>query len=234
MSKVLTSLAACLILSANLPATDTITLKNGGTVEGQVIRDTPKDPLIAINTGGKLLLLNRGEIESIVLDDDGRSDYQRRRSALKDKDSAGHFELYKWAKAQRLYDYADQELSATLRAEPGHAEARKIVYDARTLSKRAAAAAEPASAAADDSPVIGLRPTAPTQHLRTAFDEKIIAACKVLVPNAITDDPTRKAALAELAKSPLNATDTVLTYLDPEVAADEPVRLAALARAWTR
>ena len=46
--------------------------------------------------------------------------------------------------------------------------------------------------------MIGLRRANPELRLRSEFDEKIIAACKKLMPGATTDESLKKAALAAL------------------------------------
>ncbi len=229
MSKLIPALAVS--LCAATFAADTIALKTGAAIEGQIIRDTPGDPLIAINTGGKLILLNRDEIRAITLDEEGRSEFQRRRDALKDTNAAGHFELYKWAKSQRLFDYADQQLSATLKADPTHADARKVVYAAATLSKQVAAAEKAALAApavAIDEPTIRVRAGHPAAS-RPPYDEKILMLCKALMPTVATDDPARTNALKALNADRIKASDVVVNYLDPAKTSDEQIRLAALA-----
>ncbi|HLX62471.1 MAG TPA: hypothetical protein VKX17_14430 [Planctomycetota bacterium] len=207
---------------------DSVAVSGGTVVEGQVIRDTPGDPLVVINTGGKLLCLNRSEIVSITLDDENRAEYRKRSMALKDNNAAGHFELYKWAKAQRLYDYADQELSATLKADPRHAEARKIVFAPQTLSRPSAAVA--VAAPIDDTPVIGLRAETPTQHAMSEYDEKVMNWCTALLPTFASDESARKAAQAGLTKEGPKAAEVALRYVDAfKSGADEETRLAALA-----
>src|ERR1043165_422708 len=209
-----------------LCAADSILLSDNVSIEGQVIRDTPGDPLVVINTGGKLLCLNRNDIGTVTLDDEGRAEYKRRRDAIKDKSAAPPFELYQWAKTQRLYDYADQELSATLKADPNHAEARKVLAAAAKPSK---AAPDAAVAAIAEAPVIGPRPMTPAQRTSSDFDERVISYCKALMPTFTSDESSRKAALAALEKERSKAGDVMLAYLDIGKGGAEDTRLAALA-----
>ncbi len=221
------SLCACFGVSR---AADRITLTSTMVIEGQVVRETPGDPLVAINTGGKLLLLNRSEISAIDLDDEGRTEYQRRLNDIKIDKAPAHFELYKWAKTQRLYDYADRELSATLRADPSHAEARKIAFAPAKLSKPTPnPIGVNAQAVVDDGPVIGLRPVPHAQRLSSEYDEKVFAYCKALRSISAADEKERKAALAALSADRNKATEAVVSYLDPSRDIDEQTRLAALA-----
>lgn len=220
----------CACFSASRAA-DRVTLTSTMVIEGQVVRETPGDPLVAINTGGKLLLLNRTEIAAIDLDEEGRTEYQKRLAEIKIDKAPAHFELYNWAKTQRLYDYADRELSATLRADPSHAEARKIAFAPAKLSKPSPnpVAAANAQAVVDDGPVIGMRPVPHAQRLRSEYDERIFAYCKVLRTVSAADENERKAALAALAADRTKATEAVVSYLDPARDYDEQTRLSALA-----
>ena len=70
MSKCFLSIVAFVCVSSILAA-DRVTMISGSDIEGQVVRDTPGDPLVAINTGGKLTLLNRSDISAITLDATG-------------------------------------------------------------------------------------------------------------------------------------------------------------------
>ena len=212
-------------------AADKITLSGGPDVqviEGQVIRDSPDDPLVVINTGGKLVMLNRIDIGSIVLDAEGRAEYARRRDKLKENQAPGHFELYKWAVSRHLYDYADRELSATLKADSSHAEARKIAFDAATLSNPAPAQKTQARAFVDDAPVIGLRPVSRVARMQNDYDEKIFAYCKTLLATSTADDSARKAATRALVNERTKATEALFGYLDPAREVDEQTRLTAL------
>src|SRR6185295_2494483 len=146
----------------------------------------------------------------------------------KDKDAPAHFELYKWAKTQRLYDYADQELSATLRADPNHSEARKIAFAPSKLSKPAPEAA-PVKEVADASPVIAVRQMTAVQREANAYDEKIIGYCRALMATFTSDENSRKAALDALNKERLKAGAVMLAYADAGKGGDEETRLASLA-----
>jgi len=94
------------LLAGALPAADTVTMQGGAVIEGQVIRNVDGDPLIVVNTGGKLLCVARSEVDAIKLDDEGRAEFAKRQEAIKGGSAALQFELYKWAKSRRLFDCA--------------------------------------------------------------------------------------------------------------------------------
>ncbi|MEI6232683.1 MAG: hypothetical protein WCT04_06505 [Planctomycetota bacterium] len=239
MSKCFLSIVAFVCVSSILAA-DRVTMISGSDIEGQVVRDTPGDPLVAINTGGKLTLLNRSDISAITLDDDGRADYAKRLNAIKKINAAAaHFELYTWALSQRFFDYAERELAATLASDPRHAEARKIAlnpppFPAAVSPKTEVVAGvqelaviRPRDAVADAGPVIGIRPSA--DRVRAEFDDKIMIYCKALMSASSADESARKTAATALALDRVKATETVFAQLDPARNADEQTRLAALA-----
>ncbi len=212
-----------------LRAADHLTLTSGLDIEGQIICDSPtNNPLVAIAIDGKVLAFNRSEISSITQDDDGRADYAKQRDAIKGKNAQAHFELYQWSRSKHFFDYANQELSLTLKCDPNHAQARQIAFAPAKLSKPSAAkdAANGAPPAENDTLVIGLRPTV---RLQTAYEEKIIAYCTTLLQAATNDDTVRKNALAALTNDRVKASETLVALIDPARDTDEQTRLAVLA-----
>jgi hypothetical protein len=225
---------------------DVVLLANGASLDGQVIRDTPRDPLVVVNTGGKLTYLNRAELSSIKLDDDGRAEYARRAAAIKDlptdktaqraAHAAAHFELYTWAKAQHLYDYADQELMATLAVDPAHAAARQALAATKAqpaAAKPALSATAPVSAGATDDE-LGFAIIAPRYEIvgkpggKPSSSSDLLAKAKILMSGERAGDEQRKAALQALSAEAIRAREVFLSSLDPSQAPAAETRLAAL------
>lgn len=215
------------------PAADNITMQGGATVEGQVIRDVEGDPLIVINTGSKLLCVNRSEVSAIKLDEEGRADFTRRQEAIKGGSAMTHFELYKWAKSRRLYDCADQELSATIKADPTHEGARKVIAELNAAAQagrvpKPAAGWGPVETVVDGQLTIGPRAAPKASRDRNQQEAKVLELCQKIHLSASPEEESRRAATAELSRDVNKSGQIMTTLLDPQIVPQEDDRSAVL------
>lgn len=221
------------LLSGISPAADKITMEGGAVVEGQVIRDVEGDPLVVINTGSKLLCVNRSEVSSVKLDEEGRADFARRQEAIKGGSAVTHFELYKWAKARRLYDCADQELSATIKADPTHEGARKVIAELNAAAQAnrptlPVSGSGPVETVVDGQLVIGPRAVPKPVRERKAQEAKVLELCQKIYASASPEDDNRKAATAELSRDVGSSGRIMTALLDPQLVPQEEERSAVL------
>ncbi|MCZ7649026.1 MAG: hypothetical protein M5U26_27850 [Planctomycetota bacterium] len=221
--------------AVQVSAADSLILKNGTILEGELVNYTPQQAEVVINTGIRSTTLQRGQIRQVQLDDASRQEFARQFNALDAKDAKGHFELYKWAKSKRMYSFADQALQTTLKADPQHAQARKVlghVYrDGRWLSAEEAAKL-PASAKAEESWIIGETQggdgtTRAVDPEKAQFERKVLEQARIL-GKSDSKDEDKEVVVAEFVRDRERVGDALLGCLDFRRVADEEVRLGAL------
>jgi hypothetical protein len=249
-------LSAALCLQAF--AADSVVLTNGMVLEGQVVGNPRADADVVFATGAKNITIARKEIKELKLDAAARKELAARRAQIapapagngvtigprgSGNAAAAHFELYQWAKAQRLYGAAQEELQATLAADPNHAEAHKALghafHDDRWLDlgqqgdgdrdPMDSAAANAASAAAPHAvePSLAARKV---QALRDKieFYKQVEGYCRTLAPGSSATEKERQTAEAELTREKARAGEMLLACLNPANKADTAARLGAL------
>lgn len=241
-------LSAALCLQAL--AADSVVLTNGMVLEGQVVGNPPADADVVFATGAKNITIARKEIKELKLDAAARKELAARRAQIapapagngvtigprgSGNTAAAHFELYQWAKAQRLYGTAQEELHATLAADPNHAEAHKALghafHDDRwlDLGQQSDGERDPMDTAASPAaePPAAARKK---QELRNKieFYKQVEGYCKALAPNSSATEKERQIAEAELTREKARAGEMLLACLNPANKADAAARLGAL------
>ena len=127
-------LAVCLLVLLVLVAPaafgDKLHLKNGHTLEGELVRETATHYYFKIRGMGEQPIAKadvlRFEESKSVFDE-----YTERRKALKKDDAKGHYELGLWCKENSLRKEAKTEFEAAMAADPDHAGARDELGFAR-------------------------------------------------------------------------------------------------------
>ncbi|MCY3021857.1 MAG: hypothetical protein NTW87_22840 [Planctomycetota bacterium] len=235
---------AALLLNAALAA-DTVTLTNGQTVEGEVVRNEPEEPDVIVATAAGFVGVARKDIKELKVDQAARAELARRREKVEKASSADelviapragegrtgaaaesartHFELYEWAAAQRLNGAAREELAATLAAAPGHEGAHKalghVLRDGKWVQESATAALQDGGAA---TPVGKMAPE------KAEYFAQVAQLCQVLSPAGNAAEGEKKMAMAALQRDRAKAGEMVLACLNARNVPEQAVRLGAL------
>jgi len=141
-----------------------------------------------------------------------------------DTGAAAHFELYNWAKAQHLYGAAQEELLATIAADPNHAEAHKALGNVFREGQWFAATEgqAPASASAPAAP------GGSAQKEEVAFYNQVAQACKTLAPTSSAPESEKSAVASELSRQRSRASGMLACCLSPVNQPEPASRLGAL------
>ena len=102
---------------------DVVHLKNGNSMEGEIIRETDEEVKLKTPTGS--ITFKMADIERVERKISPLQLYEREAARLEDDDSAGHYVLGLWSKKKGLRKQATLEFLKTIAANPDHAEARK-------------------------------------------------------------------------------------------------------------
>ena len=134
MRKILVCL--CVIVMAGAVARgDSVTLKTGQTLTGQIISDTPKQ--LIIKTTGGIMTLPRDMVATVTSDAAVRAEFQKRYAEVVARAVAGHLELAKWCLEQNLVQEAQQHYQRVLEYDAENARARaglqEVTKQGRTL-----------------------------------------------------------------------------------------------------
>ncbi len=119
-------LLAALAGSAPLPArADTVTLRNGKTVEGLVLEETPERLVLRTPAGSQTLA--RATVASVAPSADPQKDFDRYFALLGKKDAQGAFLLGDWARRRGFEAGKRRGLERALAIDPDHARAREAL-----------------------------------------------------------------------------------------------------------
>lgn len=214
-------------------SSDSVQLKNGTTLQGEVTENKAGVGEIVLLTGKKELRIPRDQIDKLQMDMPARAEFQRRMGALKVDDAKGLFALYAWAKGQHLFGLAEKTLQATLTADPHHAEAQKAL--ALLGRPDVVAEAKPGpSAGGAGGEIEGLyvaetaRSTGEQAHTkRVDFTKKVLEQAKVLAQTGARET-SRQEALNFLLNQKEESGDILLGALDFRRVKDDETRLGAL------
>lgn len=112
------AILALALLAAPLLA-DIIHLKNGGRIEGRIIKQTPTEVHVRTKFG-TVMKLKPAQIKRIEKKRDIWDDYERERNKVKNNDADGLFALYQWCKQNGMKHEAARVLDEVLQANPDH------------------------------------------------------------------------------------------------------------------
>jgi hypothetical protein len=126
-------LAKALVMTAAFPflgAADTIYLKGGGRVEGQVVEQTADRVVIEVSAGQ--VTLPRTRIDRMTLGSTALAQFRARASRLASNDVAGWLALADWAADNDLATQARQAYAHVLEVEPMNGVAHQALGDVFT------------------------------------------------------------------------------------------------------
>ncbi|MBI5368870.1 MAG: HEAT repeat domain-containing protein [Planctomycetes bacterium] len=120
----LVALGIACVAGAGAACADLVELTTGGLLEGRVT-----DLGDEIRVEGRLgsVKLAKSRVKRIVPGPLSWEEYPRRAAALDAHDGNGHWELACWCRARELWREAEQELKATLVADPQHEGAHRAL-----------------------------------------------------------------------------------------------------------
>ena len=213
---------------------DTVLLKNGTSLQGEVIANQEGASEIRIHTGLKNVTMARDQIEKIQMDESTRAEFKRRFLLIKGPDAPALFALYTWVKEQRLYGLAEQTLNSTLAADPYHAEAKKAQRAGQAASAGSEAREETAEGPEKNGGIEGLYIAETSRSSpdsaktkRVEFNTKVLAHAKSLAQSGASEE-TKQAALQLLLSRKEESGDVLLGALDHRKVTDEETRLGAV------
>ena len=103
---------------------DVVHLKNGGTLEGQVVEEGNQ---IVIKLPVGEVRVSRDAVQAIEKKPGALAEYQKRVAATKDDDPQAHYKLGVWALSVGLKRQAEEEFKKTIALDPDHAAAHKAL-----------------------------------------------------------------------------------------------------------
>jgi hypothetical protein len=229
---------------SSVSAADSVTLTTGVTLEGEIVRNDAGQPSVILATSTRQLAIARTEIKALERDDASRLELARRREKITDaegvtiakRDSGGstpkgpavakaRFELYEWARSQRLYAAAHDELLAAIAADPDHERARAALgHQRRDGVWLDPHAVPPAGTPLPDAPV-----AAPSRSQdRLAQYQKVAQLCAILAPDSNASEPDKQSAASFLSAERARNGEMLMACLNPRNQPAPSVRLGAL------
>ena len=103
---------------------DVVHLKNGGTLEGQVVEEGDQ---VVIKLPVGEVRVSRDAVETIEKKPGALAEYHKRAAAVKDDDPEAHYKLGVWALSVGLKRQAQEEFEKTIALDPDHAAAHKAL-----------------------------------------------------------------------------------------------------------
>lgn len=200
-------------------AADTVELKSGLVLLGEIVEDNPANAEIVLHTGPKQVTLPRKDIAQIHKDTEARAEFKKRQSALEARDARGHFALFQWAQERKLFVLAQDALKTAAAADPNHAGARKALgLDADEASQQ--------------DFVVGARTPASSDNEKSKADrvayEKSVQDQIKLLARSDTSEASRGEVVSNLVRDKDKVGDVLLGSLDFRKVTDHEVRLGAL------
>ena len=121
--KCLMPLAAALLASA-IASADVVRLKNGGSLEGQVV-ELDNEVIIKLPVGE--VRVSRDAVAAIEKKPGALDEYLKRAAKTKDDDPEAHYKLGLWARSVGLKRQAQEEFQKTLALKPDHEGAHRAL-----------------------------------------------------------------------------------------------------------
>ena len=197
-------------------ASDSLLLKDGAVLTGEVIENVADAPQVVLYTGTKKINVARETIREISLDQNARAEHTRRAAALKAEDAKGHAELAEWCRAKGLFGRAETEWKVVLAADPRHAQARQA------LGLEMAAPEKPA-ASGDELFIVAAPPAAEAAEP----DRKIAGLARVLGQKDAPEEATQE-EIRGLLQEREKAGEVLMGCLDFRKHSEAQERLGAL------
>ena len=123
-----------IIVASGPLSADIVHLKNGGKIEGQVIKQTPTE--IHIRTKfGSIMKFPRSQVIRIEKKMNVWDEYEILRNKTKNTDAAGLFNLYHWCMKHGLKREAVRVLEEVLQADPDHEGAHRLKGEVKIQGK---------------------------------------------------------------------------------------------------
>lgn len=136
---VIPALFLAILVVASPVLGDTLTLKNGKTFEGKVVKETSTHIHFKIRGLGTQKF-PKSMVEKVEKGASVFDQYEAKRKELAGDDADGHFELGIWCKENTLRKEAKAEFKAAVKADPDHAGARKelgyVYYEGEWLTQK--------------------------------------------------------------------------------------------------
>ena len=118
------ALAAALVCLATLALGDVVYLKNGGSIEGQVV---PTGDGVILKLPAGEVRISSAAIERIERKPSALDEYQKRLAQLNQDDADAHSKLGAWARANGLKLQARGHFEKAIALNPNHAAARQAL-----------------------------------------------------------------------------------------------------------
>jgi hypothetical protein len=126
--------ALWLTVTASTLLADIIHLKNGGQIEGRVIKETPTEVHIRTKFGS-VMKFPRDQVARIEKKVDVWDEYEKRRMQVKPTDADGLFAFHQWCKENGLKREAEALLDEVLQADPDYAAAHELKGEVKIRGK---------------------------------------------------------------------------------------------------
>lgn len=112
---------------ASLVCADVVELKNGGTLRGEVVRNTelPRS-VMAVESPWGPIVIDKREIQKLVTESPSLSEYRRRAPAVSDSVES-QLALAMWCRDHGLGDQLRQHLERVIDLDPNHQQARSLL-----------------------------------------------------------------------------------------------------------
>lgn len=115
--------ALCALLYGIFPGfADIVHLKNGSTLEGNVVRE---GETVRIEFPHGSMEISTDEVERVEEKETPAQTYKDKKNEIDADDPKAHYELAKWCRSEGLHGYWLDELERTIELDPDHEAARK-------------------------------------------------------------------------------------------------------------
>lgn len=206
-------------------AADTIEMKSGSVLLGEVLENKPESSEVVVHLGTKQVTLPRNEIAQITLDEAGRAEFKKRRTEA-GKDASALVSVYTWAQQKCLYGLADEALNAAAGIDPNN----PAVKHAMGADEPAATTEAKASEQGDEKIFIGAvgQPESESaKKERTTFEKQVIDGAKVL-GKSDAPDQEKSDVVALYVREKDKVGDVLLGALDYRKITDEETRVGVV------
>jgi hypothetical protein len=152
MARVVVSLVlvSLIVAVASVAAEQTVNLKNGGKLTGEV-RKTAKGYEVKMRTGGVVTLLAE-DVASITDAAAAQSEYEKRLAALDKNDPKAQVEMAEWAESQGMLQAAREHLQAAVALDKSNEKAQLLLRRVEAKLQATATASAPAATATATGP----------------------------------------------------------------------------------
>ncbi|MCW8132358.1 MAG: hypothetical protein KIS92_18570 [Planctomycetota bacterium] len=201
-------------------AADTIEMKSGTVLLGEVLENKPESAEVVVHLGAKQVTLPRKEIAQITLDEAARAEFKKR-VADAGKDAGSLLGVYEWAQQRRLYGLAGEALNAAAQFDPNHPSVKRALGEGEQTAE-----AKPAQA--KDEPIfIGTIGKPEETRERTSFEKQVIEGAKLLGRSDAAEQE-KSEVVASYVREKDKVGDVLLGALDYRKVTDEETRVGVV------